>query len=166
MAREDGGDFAGLATIYSEDSSAANGGDLGFFSRGRMVKPFDDAVFSMKEGDISDIVETRFGYHIIKLEEIKPARVRPLDEVRAEIEDRLKNRMAKAAAETAAAKAYEAIIKAGSLTRYAEQGALQETDFFEQTSPPAGIPSDPAFVKAVFSLKKGELSSLVPLAAG
>ncbi len=168
MARDKGTDFAGLATIYSEDSTAANGGDLGFFGRGRMVKPFEDAVFSMQEGEISDIVETRYGYHIIKLEEIKPARVRSLDEVRAEIEARLKQERARAVAEAAGRQAYEEIIKAGSLAKYMEEGGavFQETGFFERSAPPAGVPADPAFVAAAFSLNKGELSSLVSLADG
>ncbi len=167
-AREQGADFAGLATIYSEDATAANGGDLGYFGRGRMVKPFEEAVFSMQKGEVSDIVETRYGYHIIKLEDIRPARVRPLEEVRAEIEARLRQERARAVAEAAGRKAYEEIIKAGSLAKYMEAGGatFQETGLFSRSSPPEGVPADPAFVAAAFSLNPGELSSLVPLADG
>lgn len=76
-----GEEFAVLAEQHSEDpGSARRGGDLGFFGRGRMVKPFEDAVFSMKDGEISDVVESEFGYHIIKREEYKPEEVKPLDE--------------------------------------------------------------------------------------
>jgi len=83
--------FADLAKQRSQDpGSAAQGGDLGSNPRGTMVKPFDDAVFTMKPGDIVGPVQTDFGYHVIKLIEITPARTRPLDEVRAQIENELK----------------------------------------------------------------------------
>jgi peptidyl-prolyl cis-trans isomerase D len=79
--------FAPLAKEYSKDpGSAAKGGDLGFFGRGMMVKPFEDAAFKLKEGEISDVVESDFGYHIIRVTGIKPATVKPFSEVRAEIE--------------------------------------------------------------------------------
>jgi len=66
-----GADFAELAEIFSEDNSASKGGDLGWFKQGQMVPPFDSAVFSMKEGQISEPVKTSFGYHVIKLLGIK-----------------------------------------------------------------------------------------------
>jgi peptidyl-prolyl cis-trans isomerase D len=79
--------FAELARQYSQDpGSAQQGGDLGFFSRGMMVKPFEDAVFSQKKGEISGLVESDFGYHIIKLTDIQEAKDRPQQEVRIEIE--------------------------------------------------------------------------------
>ena len=68
---EEGADFAELAKEYSDDKgSAAKGGDLGYFQRRMMVKPFDEAVFKMKEGEISDIVQTKYGFHIIKVVDI------------------------------------------------------------------------------------------------
>lgn len=87
--------FAELAKQYSEDpGSAKNGGDLGFFARGMMVKAFADAAFSQKEGEISNVVESEFGFHIIKLTAIRPAKVRALDEVRGEIVADLKRQAA------------------------------------------------------------------------
>lgn len=85
------GEFAKLARENSQDpGSAENGGDLGFFGRGMMVKPFEDTVFGLKEGELSGVVETDFGYHIISVTGIKPGKVRSLDEVRAEIEAELR----------------------------------------------------------------------------
>ncbi len=85
------GKFAELAKQHSQDpGSGANGGDLGFFGRGMMVKPFEEAVFSMKEGQISGLVQSDFGLHIIKVTGIKSAKQKSLDEVKAEIEGELK----------------------------------------------------------------------------
>lgn len=87
-----GKDFAELAKQYSQDpGSAANGGDLGLFAQGQMVGPFEQAAFSLKPGDVSDIVETPFGYHIIKVAEKQPARTVPIDEVKPQIQEFLQN---------------------------------------------------------------------------
>jgi peptidyl-prolyl cis-trans isomerase C len=69
-----GEDFAALAKTYSEGPSAPRGGDLNYFGRGQMVKPFEDAAFSMKPNETSDIVETKFGYHLIKVVDKQPAK--------------------------------------------------------------------------------------------
>jgi peptidyl-prolyl cis-trans isomerase C len=82
----DGADFAELAKKHSRGPSAPNGGDLGFFDRGKMVKPFEDAAFKLKPGEVSDIVETQFGYHLIKMEEKQPSRVVPKEEIAGRIE--------------------------------------------------------------------------------
>jgi len=76
-----GGDFAELAQQYSEGPSNTKGGDLGFFGRGRMVKPFEDAAFALEAGGTSDVVETQFGLHIIRLEEKQPAGNVPYEKV-------------------------------------------------------------------------------------
>ncbi|BBI99653.1 peptidylprolyl isomerase [Ferrigenium kumadai] len=82
--------FAELAKANSQDpGSAANGGDLGFFGRGMMVKPFEDAAFALKAGEISGLVKSDFGYHIIKLLAVKPSGGQPFEAVRREIENKL-----------------------------------------------------------------------------
>ena len=87
-----GSDFASLAKANSQDpGSAINGGDLGFFQRGQMVPPFDQAAFTMKPGSTSELVETQFGYHIIRVMEKKEAGTVSLDEVRPQLEQYLQN---------------------------------------------------------------------------
>ena len=87
--------FAEVARKNSQDTgSAEKGGDLDFFARGAMVKPFEDAVFAMKKGDVSELVVSDFGYHIIKLTDIKTPKARSFEEVRAGIEADLKTQQA------------------------------------------------------------------------
>jgi len=80
-----GGDFAKLAQEHSQDGSAAQGGDLNFFTKGQMVPAFDQVAFSLKPGQVSDVVQTQFGYHIIKVTEHKPARTVPFEEASGQI---------------------------------------------------------------------------------
>ena len=81
---EDGGDFAELAKEYSKDGSAENGGDLGVFKKGDMVAEFEEAAFALKEGEVSDIVQSQFGYHIIKL---KKKTVMPFEDAKEQVEE-------------------------------------------------------------------------------
>lgn len=95
QARENPAKFDELARKNSQDpGSAQNGGDLGFFGRDMMAKPFDDAVFALKVGEISGLVKTEYGYHIIKLLAIKPSRILPLDEAREGILNKLRQQKA------------------------------------------------------------------------
>ena len=88
-------EFADLAKKNSQDpGSAPSGGDLDFFARGAMVKPFEDAAFAMKKGDISDVVESDFGYHIIQLTDVKEPKQRSFEELRAGIDADLRAQQA------------------------------------------------------------------------
>ena len=87
-----GGDFATLARANSTDTgSAQNGGDLGFFPKGQMTPAFEEAAFKTKPGTTSALIETQFGFHIIKVVEKKTARTVPLDEVRPQLTQYIEN---------------------------------------------------------------------------
>jgi peptidyl-prolyl cis-trans isomerase C len=86
-----GEDFATAAKENSTCPSSAQGGDLGFFTKGQMVPAFENAAFSLKPGELSDVVETQFGYHIIKVIEKQPARTVSYDEAKQKIQDFLKS---------------------------------------------------------------------------
>ena len=79
-----------MAKEYSEGPSNVKGGDLGYFRRGQMVKPFEEAALALKPNEVSDIVETRFGYHLIKVYEIKPEQTLAYADVQDRITQRLK----------------------------------------------------------------------------
>jgi peptidyl-prolyl cis-trans isomerase D len=168
-----GEDFAALARQYSEGPTGPKGGDLGSFSRGRMVKAFDDAVFSMNAGEISDIVQTQFGFHIIKLEKIEPAYTRTVEEVKSEIINQLQGKRSGEIAFKKASESYENIILAGSLEKFSQNTdmSVKQTDFFPRKNPAKsgiteGMLTEPAFLNAAFALNKGELSSLVETPKG
>ena len=118
-----GEDFAAIAKAESADAgSGANGGDLGApFKRGQMVKPFEDAAFTLKVGDISDPVKTQFGYHIIRVDKIE---VKSFDDVHADLESKVKPMLAKQ--------------KVDELQK--EAGVKLEDSFFGPPTPPAGVP--------------------------
>jgi peptidyl-prolyl cis-trans isomerase C len=84
------GDFEKLAAENSDCPSSKNGGDLGFFSRGQMVKPFEDAAFALAPGGTSGIVETQFGYHIIRLEDKESASTQTFDQAKPGLQQKLK----------------------------------------------------------------------------
>lgn len=147
-------DFAELARKESQDpGSAAQNGSLGSFPRGAMVKPFDDAVFGMKVGEIRGPVESEFGFHIIRLDGIQSATVMPLNSVRAEIETELRKQKAQKrfaeAAENFSNLVYE---KADSLKPAAEAMRLtvQTTGWISAKNPPPPL-NNPKLIQILFS---------------
>jgi len=111
---ENGEDFAALAKEYSEGPSSDRGGDLGYFRRGQMVKPFEDAAFTMKPNEVSGIVETRFGYHLIKVYDKKPETVLAY----AEVKDKLNARMKQQKTEQEAGKYIDELKKDAKIEKF------------------------------------------------
>jgi len=147
--------FAELAKENSSDSgSASKGGDLGFFSRGMMVPAFEEAAFRLKLNQISDLVESDFGFHIIRITGIKPGKMKSLDEVRPEIESELKKQHAgrrfAEAAETFSNLVYE---QADSLKPAAEKFGLTIQHAAGLTREGASVPAlnKPKLLAALFS---------------
>lgn len=152
-------DFARLAKENSQDpGSAERGGDLDFFSKGMMVKPFEDATFALKKGEISNVVESDFGYHIIQLTDIKPGATKSLDEVKGEIAAEIKKQLtAKKFAELAEQFGNIVYEQSDSLKPVAEKLNLKIetvaglTRTPNQAFPPNSPFNQPKFLSALFS---------------
>lgn len=157
----EGKDFATLARANSDDpGSAAKGGELGKFKRGTMVKPFEDAVFAMKPGDISELVETDFGFHIIKMEEYIEAGITSLAESMDQVKAGLRQEKAHQLAFEKAMDAYNINRKSADLEQAAKANDLviKETDLFERSEAIEGIGRVEEMNAAAFALKADELA--------
>lgn len=157
LARKSPEAFGELAKKNSQDAgSAAQGGDLDFFARGAMVKPFEDAAFSLKKGDISDVVESDFGYHIIRLTDIKAPKQRTFDEMRPTMEADLKTQQAQSKfAELAEAFANGVYEQSDSLKAVADKLKLEIRVATGVTRVPSkgsvGVLANAKFLAALFS---------------
>ena len=164
-----GADFAALAKQHSEDeSNAATGGDLDYFGRGRMVPEFESAAFALKNGEMSDLVKTAFGFHIIKMVDNQPEIVRPLAEVREEIVDQLRWQRAQQDAEAIAKTIASQATTPAELERLAKERGLefQETGFFGGEQPIDQLGPQPELSTTVFGMKEGEVSPPQRVARG
>ena len=153
-----GKDFIQLAKKHSEDTGTKDqGGDLGFISQGQVVPEFEKAAFSLKPGEISEIVQTPYGFHILKVEEVVEAKTEPLEKAKGQIEALLRNRTARGLAYDAADQAFAVASKDKQLDGFAKEKNLKikETGFF---SPEDKTELDPKLKDAAFSLAKGDIS--------
>lgn len=159
-----GKDFAELARVNSDDAaSAVKGGNLGYFTRGSMVKPFEQAAFNMKPGDISEVVETTFGYHIIKVEEYTEPGVRSLEESMDEVKAGLRQEKAKQLAFEKAMDAYNINRKTGDLEAAATSNGLglKESGLFARDGYIDGIGSNAEIINAAHLLEENTLAKPV-----
>ena len=150
-----GGDFTELATKFSEDEgSKAKGGDVDYFGRGRMVPEFETAAFALQPGQVSELVKSQFGFHIIKVVDKRPGSTRTLDEVRPQIQEQLAAQIADQRI-TDQATTFAAQIKdiADLETAARElQTTVQESGFFQREDPVPGLGAAPQVATAAFTL--------------
>ncbi len=158
-----GEDFSSLAREYSEGPSSEKGGDLGFFSSGQMDKPFEEIAFKMKKGEISDPVKTRFGYHIIKVEEIKEARTKSLEEVREQIVETFIDMTSMDLANEKGLSLIDQMPYEVDLSQYASGHgvSIKESGYFSQNEPIPDIGGNENLRQSIFSLQKDDVSELI-----
>jgi peptidyl-prolyl cis-trans isomerase D len=161
MAKK-GQDFAELAKKYSEGPTKTQGGNLGAFRREAMVKPFADKAFSMKAGEISEPVRTRFGWHIIKVEKVNPEKTTSLSEAQGDILKNLKADLSKNLAYDEAEAVYDDSFEGRDLDVIAAERNLKilTTELFSQKNPPEEIKNGARFTSFAFSLPTNEISGV------
>ncbi|MGB7066535.1 MAG: peptidyl-prolyl cis-trans isomerase, partial [Syntrophobacteria bacterium] len=159
LARK-GDNFAELARKYSDDSTASKGGDLGYFKSGDMVKPFADSAFSLKKGEISDLVRTRFGVHIIKVEDIKEESVKPLAAVKETVRQSLKEERSREIALQRADSFIDLSRALDDLQKAAAEAGLEvkESGLFAAEEPVPQLGRHPEINEIIFALRSKEIS--------
>ncbi len=155
-----GAEFAELAREISDGPSAPQGGDLGWFGRGAMVETFEEAAFGMEPGQISEPVRTQFGWHLIKVEDRRPAGVKPLEEVRETIADRIRREKASTRMNDRLDQALELLLTGSGFEEAAASVGLaaRETEPFPRTSGPEGLDLDRSQLEMLFSLPEGGMT--------
>ncbi|MDV2503868.1 MAG: SurA N-terminal domain-containing protein [bacterium] len=164
---QSGKDFADLAKANSQGPSAPRGGDLSFFGRGKMIKPFEEVAFGLEVDQVGGPVKTPFGYHVIKVEAKEAASTKAFEEVEGEIRKILIAEEARYFAQDAADVALEAVRASGAHGAAALSGKegrpVSTTDLFARNEPlPAGLrPDEEAMRKEAFRMAEGEVSDVI-----
>ncbi len=161
LAKE-GKNFAELAKQYSEGPTRDNGGYLGKFKKEDMVKPFADKAFSLKTGEISEPVRTRFGWHLIKVEKVNEASITSFDEAKNKIRKKLTEDKAKSLAYDEAEAVSDVAFEGEELVNAAKERNLNilTTDFFSSNGPQKGIDNPSKFASIAFNLLVMEISDI------
>jgi peptidyl-prolyl cis-trans isomerase D len=161
LAKE-GKDFAELAKQYSEGPTRDKGGYLGKFKKEDMVKPFADAAFSLKAGEISEPVRTQFGWHIIKVEKVNEASTTSFDDAKKDIQKKLTDDMAKSLAYDEAEAVSDDVFGGEDLINAAKERNMKilTTDFFSNKGPIKGINNPSEFASVAFNLSDKEISNV------
>ncbi len=157
-----GEDFAAMAKQYSEGPSKENGGQLGAFKKEDMVAPFSQKAFSMKAGEVSEPVRTQFGWHLIKVEKVNEASVKPLEDAKKSIQATLTDDQAKTLAYDKAEAFYETTLEGDHLAEVGKKMGLEvkTTGLFSMAGPEKDVKDRKAFAAAAFALSLDQISEI------
>jgi peptidyl-prolyl cis-trans isomerase D len=154
-----GTDFTALAKEFSQDSSGPRGGDLGWFSEEQMVPEFSAAAFALNKGEVGGPVKTQFGYHLIKVEDVRDARTRPLEEAREAVAARLRNEEGTKKVQEVAQKFSEAVLDRPLDAVAAEYGlTVKKTGFLAADEQGPDLPLPKEVKESLFRLNRDEVS--------
>ena len=164
-----GADFGDMAKKYSEDATAANGGDIGWIVRGQTVKEFEEAAFSMKPGQVSDLIKTAYGIHILKVLDKQSAHLQTFEEVKGQIQDQVeKQRLAEAQQSLASELERQLQQNPQNFQAVARKFGLEakETPLFRYNQAVADLGSGEAFQNLAFQLRVGGVGTPVTVPKG
>ena len=158
-------DFGSLAKQYSESDTAPKGGDMGWVQKGMLDEQTEMALFSLKGGEVSEVVRGRDGYHIFKAEEMLEEKQMTLDEVKGQILQMLRKEKAKAEASRKADDAFYSLFKSRDLEKFAQEKdvPIKTTGYLKEGDEIPEIGKNPSFYSNVVSLKAGEISPVVSI---